>query len=130
MSNNNEKLEYSYSAPTEEEKEYIKSIRRQYLTEEKEMSKLEQLKKLNDKVNGFPTMIALITGIIGILIFGTGMTMVLEWSLLIWGITVSAIGAIPIALSYPLYKIILTKRKETYGEQILRLTEQLLGDEI
>ncbi|MBQ3219838.1 MAG: hypothetical protein IJB32_04525 [Clostridia bacterium] len=130
MENNNEKLEYSYSAPTEEEKEYIKSIRRQYVSEEKETSKFEQLKMLNNKVNNPPTIVALIIGIIGLLIFGTGMTMVLEWALLVWGIAVSAVGAIPILISYPIYKSVLKKRKEKYGDEILRLSEELLGDEI
>lgn len=130
MENNNEKLEYSYSAPTEEEKEYIKGIRRQYVSEEKETSKFEQLKMLNNKVNNPPTIVALIIGIIGLLIFGTGMTMVLEWALLVWGIAVSAVGAIPILISYPIYKSVLKKRKEKYGDEILRLSEELLGDVI
>lgn len=125
---NKEKLQYTYSAPTEEEREFIKSVRSKYVQEEKQMSKFERLKQLNDKVNRTPTIVGITIGVIGILIFGTGMTTVLEWGRPILGVVISAIGAIPIALSYFIYKRILNKNKAKYGQEILQITEELLRD--
>ena len=121
---------YTYKAPTEEERREIESIKRQYEEPKTEEGKLERLRKLNNYVNGQATALALVAGILGLLIFGLGLTMVLEWSLLIWGIVVMAVGVPPMAVAYPLYNKILKRNKERYGKEILRLSEELLSEGI
>lgn len=126
----NKEFNYTYKAPTEEERREIESIKRQYEEPKTEEGKLERLRKLNNYVNGQATALALVSGILGLLIFGLGLTMVLEWSLLIWGIVVMVVGIPPMVVAYPLYNKILKRNKERYGKEILRLSEELLSEGI
>lgn len=126
MSDNKEIFEYTYSAPTEEEKKQIESIRREYLGEGKTLSPFEKLKKLNAKVKDTATIVALIFGIVGCLVFGLGLTMVLEWQIWIWGVVLMAVGTIPMLIAYPAYNLTLSRGKKKYGKEILELTEELL----
>lgn len=126
MSDNKEIFEYTYSAPTEEEKKQIESIRREYLGEGKTLSPFEKLKKLNAKVKNTATIVALIFGIVGCLVFGLGLTMVLEWQIWIWGVVLMAVGTIPMLIAYPAYNLTLSRGKKKYGKEILELTEELL----
>ncbi len=126
----NKEFNYTYTAPTECERREIEGIRKQYQAPEKSMSKIERLRALDARVKNTANVIALVVGIVGTLIFGVGLCLVLEWSQIVWGIVVATIGAIPIALAYPLYTAVLKVGKKKYGEEILRLSEELLkGDE-
>ena len=126
----NEKFNYTYSAPTEKQKREIEQIRRQYLEKEnKNDDKFIRLKRLNSIVKNGATIVALILGVIGVLIFGTGMSLVLEFEKLILGIVVACIGVIPIAIAAPVYNVVFKHNKKKYGEEILRLSEQLLNVE-
>ena len=128
MGNENNTFEYTYSAPTEEEKKQIASIRRQYETSlESGESKVERIKYLDAKVRNTANITALALGIIGCLIFGLGLTMVLEWKRLLWGIVVMSVGCIPTILAYPVHQWLFKKGKKKYGEEILRLSEELLS---
>jgi hypothetical protein len=53
--------------------------------------------------------------------------MILEWNIWLWGIVLMAVGSIPIALAYPVYKKVLKKYKNRYGEEIIKLSEELLN---
>lgn len=128
MTNRND-FEFKYSAPTSQERKEIESIRNSYLTQEKSSNKLEYLRKLDAKVKNIPTCISLVVGVIGLLIFGLGMAMILEWNILLWGIVISAIGIIPISLAYPIFQKSKSHLKNKYGETILRISEELLNDE-
>lgn len=129
MNSEKNTFEYSYYSPTEQERKQIESIRKQYIKNpEKNESKLDRLKKLNSKVISTATMVALIFGIVGCLIFGLGLTMVLEWNLFLWGIIVMLVGAFPMSIAYPLYNFTLKKGKFKYGEEILKLSEELLSE--
>ena len=46
-----ERFEYNYDAPTQQERQEIESIRNQYLPKNRELTKLERLKKLDN--NGY-----------------------------------------------------------------------------
>lgn len=126
-----EKFEYSYSAPTAEERREIEGIRRQYCpaqdTESAEHG-LETLRRLDKKVKSPATAVALTLGIAGVLIFGLGLTAVLEWNALGIGIAVSFIGAAIASLSHPVYTAILKRRKRKYAARILELSETLLEE--
>ena len=121
-------FQYTYSAPTEEERKQIESIRKQYVEQKETEGKMERLRMLDRKVKTTANTVALSVGIVGTLVFGTGMTMVLEWSMLLDGIAVSALGSVCVALAYPLYQAVLKRNKKKYGEEILRLSEELLGN--
>lgn len=120
---------YRYVAPSEEERREIESIRDQYFPKEKVESKLERLRKLDFLVKNTAMIIALCIGVIGALLFGLGLAMILEWNYLIAGIILGVVGAVPIGLAYPVYRKVLKHNKEKYGEEILSLSNELLGEE-
>lgn len=124
----NDKFTYDYTAPTQNERREIENIKRKYDGENREKSKLEELRYLDSKVKNPPTVLGLSFGIIGTLIFGLGLTMILEWKILTWGIVVMAIGCIPVALAYPLHNSLYEKRKNKFGKEIIRLSEELLNE--
>ncbi|MBR3803807.1 MAG: hypothetical protein IKJ14_00470 [Clostridia bacterium] len=120
---------FKYTAPTEEERREIDSIRRQYSPREQTETKIDRLRRLDAKVKNTAIIWGLVLGVVGLLVFGMGLTMVLEWSIWFWGITLMVIGSVPIALAYPTYLNVLQKYKNRYGEEILRLSEELLNEE-
>ncbi len=124
----NDKFNFKYTAPTEEERREIDSIRRQYAPQEKTESKIERLRRLDGLVKNTAAIWSLVLGVIGCLIFGFGLTMVLKWNMLLWGICLMAVGSVPMALAYPVYKKVLNRGKKKYGNEILTLSEELLNE--
>lgn len=125
---NTEEFNYSYHAPTAIEKKQIESIRRQYLPKEMTSTKLDELNKLDKKVKTFPTVLGIVIGITGTLIFGLGLSMILEWELILFGILVSALGAIILAVAYPIHNYLMKKRKAQYKNEIIKLSDELLNE--
>jgi len=120
-------FEYSYSARQQEE---VDAIRKKYLPKEetsKELSKLEELKQLDKKVELTATLWAIAVGMIGTLVFGTGMSLIMafETARYIQGIMVGVLGMLGIALALPVYRIVLKKQREKVAPKILELTEEL-----
>lgn len=118
---------FKYTALSQEERKEIDSIRRQYCPSEQKESKLERLRRLDALVKNSAVIWSLVLGILGLLTFGLGLTMILEWNIWLWGIVVMLIGSVPIALAYPVYLKILNKNKKRYGQEILTLSEELLN---
>ena len=124
----NNQFNFKYTAPTEEERKEIDSIRRQYAPQEKTETKLERLRRLDGLVKNTAIIWSLVLGVVGTLVFGLGLTMILEWSIWLWGIVLMVIGSVPMAIAYPVYKFSLNKGKAKYGDEILRLSEELLNE--
>ena len=122
------KFEYTYVAPTERERKEAEAIRKRHLPESETVDKLTQLKRLDEKVKRFPMVLSLSLGVVGTLIFGLGLTLILEWSMIVWGTMVAVVGMLPLALAYPAYKLSLTNRKRKYGAEILKLSEEILNE--
>lgn len=124
-------FKYTYSAPTEEEKKDILKIQSQYLPDEKldKDGKLARLKKLDGIVKAPARAVSIIMGIIGFCCFGFGMTMVLEWQMVLWGAILGIVGLVLMGFAYTVHNKILAKRKKRYAEQILELSENLLSGE-
>ncbi len=126
--NDDNKFSYTYTAPTEKEKREIESIRNIYAPKNEFDDKLVRLRKLNAAVKNRATFIAVILGVIGVLIFGTGMSAALVWNKLVLGIILSITGIIPIVIANPVYNAVFESCKRKYGEEILRLSEELLNE--
>ena len=124
----NNQFNFKYTAPTEEERKEIDSIRRQYAPQEKTETKLERLRRLDGHVKNTAIIWSLVLGVVGTLVLGLGLTMILEWSIWLWGIVLMVIGSVPMAIAYPVYKSALNKGKAKYGDEILRLSEELLNE--
>lgn len=128
---NKDIFNYTYSAKEQNE---IKKIRERYLSpKKKEIDKMEQLRRLDASVTRKSTAAALIVGIIGALILGTGMSLIMtELGKFLgafsmpFGIVLGVIGMIFVALAYPLYNSITQKERERIAPEILQLTDELL----
>ena len=126
----NNRFEYTYAAPTKDERKEVEDIRKYYGGSERE-DKLTRLRKLDDKAQMPPILWSLSLGVFGTLIFGGGMSMVIllaEWYFILCGVLLALVGLGPIALAYPMYKKVSKKCKDKYGEEILRLSEEILNE--
>ena len=122
MEKKNNTFEYTYSASQQEE---IKKIRDKYMIKTQVESKIEQLQKLDKKAENSGLIISIGLGIIGTLIFGTGMSLVLVWTKFMWGIVTGVVGIIMLAMAYPAYKYITKKQRQKVTPQVLKLIEEL-----
>lgn len=122
MQNNKETFEYTYSAAQQAE---IEKIRSKYVP--KEENKLEQLRKLDASVTQKGTIVGLLLGVVGILVFGGGMSLVMVagMGMLIPSVLLGLVGILMMGFAYPMYKKITDKERERIAPQILALTEEL-----
>lgn len=122
-------FKFTYKAPTEDERREIADIRRQYTVgKNKEETKLDRLRKLDNYVNSFSVIVGLVIGVFGTLIFGTGLSAILlNWSFAL-GIVLCILGFAVAICAYPAYAKTLNYNKKKYGEEILRLSEELLNE--
>ena len=122
---NIQNFNYNYSAKTNKE---VETIRNKYIV--KEETKLERLQRLDRKVSKAGVIQSLAVGIIGSLIFGTGMCFGLDalagadWLTLAFAIP----GALVMLAAYPIYKLIHGKAKAELVPEILKLTDELSAE--
>lgn len=122
-------FEYKYSAKQQEE---VEAIKKKYLPKEeraKETDKLEELRRLDKKVEMTATLWAIVVGVLGTLTFGAGMSFILafETAMYIPGITAGLLGIAGMALALPVHRMVLKKQREKAAPKILALTEELAG---
>ena len=122
-------FEYSYSAKQQEE---VDAIKRKYLP--KQEDKLETLRMLDRQAEQPGMITALTLGVVGILVFGGGMSFALVLPAgipvvlcYVIGIILGLIGIVMMAFAYPAYKKITKAQREKIAPEILRLTEELSG---
>jgi len=94
------------------------------------------LRRLDGSVTKTAQAVALILGICGMLIMGFGMSLVMTqmWEILgmsrelgmILGIAIGLVGAAVASIAYPVYHLIVKKKRERIAPEILRLTDELL----
>ena len=116
-------FEYTYSSERQKE---IEAIRRKY--EPKTEDKMERLRKLDRDTEKKGTIAAIIVGVIGLLIFGAGLSMVMVWkeTMLVTGSLVGLIGMILMPSALFVYKVVTKKQREKVAPQILALSEELM----
>ena len=124
----NNAFEYTYSAQRQQE---VEEIRKAYLP--KEEDKMEKLRKLHSIPTQKAQSASIAVGVIGALIFGTGMSLcmtelgaVLGHLAMIMGIMTGLAGIILVALAYPIYNRTLKKERERIAPEILRLSDELI----
>ncbi len=122
------KFVYNYSAPTEDERREIEDIKKQYDGEQIKKDNLTRLRELDRRVKQPPLIASIVLGVIGVLIFGTGLTMALEWALYVWGSVVMVVGIVPVAVAYPVRKAMVRSNKKKYGDEIVKLSNELLNE--
>lgn len=122
---NNEKNSFNYTYSAKEQEE-VKNIRKKYVPQEED--KMQLLRRLDESVYQKASVISLVTGIIGALVMGLGMSCCMVWAgaLFIPGIIVGIIGIALVCLAYPMYNKILKKEREKIAPEIIRLTDELM----
>lgn len=122
MENNKETFEYTYSAEQQAEIEKIKS---KYLP--KKDDKLAQIRKLDASVTNKATMVGILLGLTGCLMFGGGMSLILVAGvdMLLPSLLLGIPGILAMVMAYPVYKKMIEKERERIAPQILALAEEL-----
>ncbi|MBQ6990502.1 MAG: hypothetical protein IJN58_05560 [Clostridia bacterium] len=129
---NNESFQYTYSAKEQEE---IRSIRKKYAAPEEE-DKMTRLRRLDGAATQKATMLALIFGVVGALVMGSGMSLAMtEIGVLLGlpqnlgmliGIPVGLVGIGLVSAAYPVYNRTLKRERKKLAPEIIRLTDELL----
>ena len=121
------KFRLNYEAPTEQERKEIESIRAQYMPVD---SRIARIKSLDSKIKSMPTAISISIGVIGLLLFGLGMTFFLEWVHLWYcGIFPIVVGLVLIIVAYPVYNRSSMKMRTKYQDEILSLSNEVLKED-
>jgi len=126
---NNQSFQYTYSAQQQEE---ILAIRSKYLP--KPEDPMEQLRSLHHSATRKANVWSITIGIIGTLVFGTGMSLILtDLGAILglahafgFGVLVGLAGLILVAMAYPVFNRVLQKERERIAPEILKLTDTLL----
>ncbi|MBE7080024.1 MAG: dihydropteridine reductase [Clostridiales bacterium] len=114
------------------DKIYAEQIANQYAP--KQTSKVKALKKLDAKAKNPAMIFSLVFGITSSLILGTGMSLCMgvigagNTLTMALGIAIGCIGILGACINYPLYKKILTKGKNKYASDILRLANEIANE--
>ena len=109
------------------EKLYVEKTLKSY--QEKEITKIGELKALDKKAKQTPKVFAYVFGSIGALVLGFGMCVAMKVILadLMWiGIIVGIIGIAMVVSNVYLYNYLLAKNKRKYAEQITKLSNEIL----
>lgn len=115
------------------DKVYAQSIANEY--SKKSTSKVVALKKLDNKVKRPANIFAHTFGVVSALILGVGMCLSMKvigdgsTALTVLGIIIGVIGMVGAGVNYPLFRKILNSRKEQYAGDIIRLAEEISGEE-
>lgn len=109
----------------------IEKIRASYT--QKESSKVEKLKKLDKKVKRPAIIFAYVFGTLSSLVLGTGMCLAMKVIfaslsfVMPLGIGIGLLGILLVSINYPIYKAILSSRKNKYANQIFELSDSILN---
>ena len=111
---------------TEKEIYEIEKIKRGY--EEKQTTKLDELKALDSRAKLPALIFAYTFGIIGALVLGFGMCMAMGVILnsMAIGIIIGCVGIFLVSVNYPLYKKMLSARIRKYASKINALSDEIL----
>ena len=109
----------------------VEKIRTQYVKQES--TKLDALLELDKKVKRPAEILAYITGTVGALVMGTGMSLIMTEigavlglaATTLPGVIAGVIGLAVTVLNYPLYKRFLAARRKKYAPEILKLSQEI-----
>jgi hypothetical protein len=109
-------------------------IRAQYV--EKQTGEIDALRALDAKVKRPANVFAYVFGSISAIVMGAGMSLVMTdigaaigiADALVPGIAIGVLGLGMALLTYPIYKGILGSRKKKYAAQILKLSNEIMGE--
>lgn len=109
-------------------------IRSEYV--ERQTTELDELRSLDKKVKRPAKLFGYVFGSLSAIVMGAGMSLVMTdigatvgiQNSLVVGIILGVIGLGLSLLTYPIFKRIMKRRKETYSYQIMALTDKLINN--
>ena len=115
----------------------VEKIRTQYMEKDSTEKDLSLLRELDAEVKRPANVFGYTFGSIGAIIMGTGMSLVMTdigqqlgiSNPMPLGIVIGVVGMFMAIINYPIYKSILSSRKEKYADRILSLSEKLMKGE-
>ena len=115
----------------------VQKIRTQYMEKDSTEKDLSLLRELDAEVKRPANVFGYTFGSIGAIIMGAGMSLVMTdiglqtgiSNPMPLGIVIGIIGMFMAIINYPIYKSILSSRKEKYADRILSLSEKLMNGE-
>ena len=115
----------------------VEKIRTQYMEKDSTEKDLSLLRELDAEVKRPANVFGYTFGSIGAIIMGAGMSLVMTdigaqigvSNPMPLGIVIGVIGMFMAIINYPIYKSILSSRKEKYADRILSLSEKLMKGE-
>lgn len=115
----------------------VQKIRTQYMEKDSTEKDLSLLRELDAEVKRPANVFGYTFGSIGAIIMGAGMSLVMTdiglqtgiSNPMPLGIVIGVIGMFMAIINYPIYKSILSSRKEKYADRILSLSEKLMKGE-
>ena len=115
---------YTYSASDNHE---VQNIRKKYFSEE---TKLDELRRLDREVSSAGTLLSLILGICGVLVFGIGFCMVMKviGGGVIWGLIIGALGTVIMIPAYPVKRRLQSQKKAELLPRIRQLSDELMSE--
>ena len=129
----NDTFNYTYSAKQQDE---IKAIRSKYAPPAEAEDKLTRLRRLDAGVTQKATAFALAFGIAGVLVMGSGMSLIMtdlylahglgSTAALVLGCAIGITGMGLVCAAYPLYNRIVTLQRKKLAPEIIRLTDELM----
>ncbi len=117
-----EKFSYTYSAQRHAE---IEQIRRKYEPSRPPDDKLEYLRQLDKSCERAGTVVSILAGVMGTLVFGGGMAMIFKMHNFGIGIPVGLAGLCIMAAAVPVFRKMTAVRRKRLAPEILRLIEEL-----
>ncbi len=124
--NNSFKMTYSAAERTE-----IEQIRSKY--EDKKEDGIARLRAIDAQSESKAKMVSIVLGVVGTLIFGTGLSLCLsEFGSFLGslsmpvGILVGLIGLVMMALATPMFNYTLKKEREKRKDEVLALADELM----
>lgn len=111
-------------------------IRTQYMEKEHRSTDLDKLKELDAKVKRPANIFAYTFGSISALVMGSGMSLVMTdigdklgmGDAMVPGIVIGVVGMLMSIANYPIYKKLLSSRKQKYAKEIIELSEKILEE--
>ena len=113
---------------TEQEIQFVKELKSKYNGKETTSQKIQKLIDLDASVYTKGTIVGLILGIIGMLIFGTGMCCCLLWNMYFLGVFLGIVGIQIMVLAYPTRNRFVGNKRKEVAKDIQALSDELLGE--
>ena len=115
------------------DKIYAEQIANEYAP--KQTSKVKALKRLDAKAKNPANIFTYTFGVISSLILGTGMSLAMGVIgggaplMIALGIVIGCVGIVGVSVNYLIYKKILTKSKNKYASDIIKLANEIASEQ-